>query len=85
VRPGVKRSLLLAAALMSGCETPDKPPLPKFALGAAPPKATDDEKWTTTVERADVEITGGASLTANIALVRNNAHLGAAIAIAFAG
>ncbi len=32
-----------------------------------------------------VEITGGASLTANIALVRNNAHLGAAIAIAFAG
>jgi len=39
---------------MSGCETPDKPPLPKFALGAAPPKATDDEKWTTTVERADV-------------------------------
>ncbi len=27
-----------------------------------------------------VEITGGASLTANIALVRNNAHLGAAIA-----
>ena len=32
-----------------------------------------------------VEITGGASLKANIALVRNNAHLGAAIAIAFAG
>ncbi len=32
-----------------------------------------------------VEITGGASLTANIALVRNNAHLGAAIARAFAG
>ena len=31
-----------------------------------------------------VEITGGASLTANIALVRNNAHLGAAIAGAFA-
>ena len=31
-----------------------------------------------------VEITGGASLTANIALVRNNAHLGAAIAKAFA-
>jgi pseudouridine-5'-phosphate glycosidase len=31
-----------------------------------------------------VEITGGASLTANIALVRNNAHLGAAIATSFA-
>jgi pseudouridine-5'-phosphate glycosidase len=31
-----------------------------------------------------VEITGGASLTANIALVRNNAHLGAEIATAFA-
>ena len=46
--------LLLAAALMSGCETPNKPPLPKFALGAAPPKATEDEKWTATVNRADV-------------------------------
>lgn len=32
-----------------------------------------------------VEITGGASLTANIALVKNNAHLGAEIARAFAG
>jgi pseudouridine-5'-phosphate glycosidase len=31
-----------------------------------------------------VEITGGASLTANIALVRNNAHLGARVAAAFA-
>jgi pseudouridine-5'-phosphate glycosidase len=31
-----------------------------------------------------VEITGGTSLTANIALVRNNAHLGARIASAFA-
>jgi pseudouridine-5'-phosphate glycosidase len=31
-----------------------------------------------------VEITGGASLEANIALVRNNAHLGAQIAAAFA-
>jgi pseudouridine-5'-phosphate glycosidase len=31
-----------------------------------------------------VEITGGESLTANIALVRNNAHLGAAIAREFA-
>jgi pseudouridine-5'-phosphate glycosidase len=30
-----------------------------------------------------VEITGGASLTANIALVRNNAHLGAEIAAEF--
>jgi pseudouridine-5'-phosphate glycosidase len=29
-----------------------------------------------------VEITGGASLTANIALVRNNARLGAAVAVA---
>lgn len=32
-----------------------------------------------------VEITGGASLTANIALVRANAKLGAAIAVAYAG
>jgi len=32
-----------------------------------------------------VEITGGASLTANIALVKNNAHLGAEVAAAFAG
>jgi pseudouridine-5'-phosphate glycosidase len=32
-----------------------------------------------------VEITGGESLTANIALVRNNARLGAAIATAFGG
>jgi hypothetical protein len=39
---------------MSGCETPNKPPLPKCALGAAPPKATEDEKWTATVNRADV-------------------------------
>ena len=39
---------------MSGCETPNKPPLPKFALGAAPPKATEDEKWTATAHRADV-------------------------------
>jgi pseudouridylate synthase len=31
-----------------------------------------------------VEITGGTSLTANIALVRNNAHVGARIASAFA-
>jgi hypothetical protein len=50
----VKRWLLLAAALMSGCETPNKPPLPKFALGAAPSKAAEDEKWTATVNRADV-------------------------------
>ncbi len=32
-----------------------------------------------------VEITGGASLTANIALVRHNARLGAAIAASYAG
>ena len=31
-----------------------------------------------------VEITGGASLTANVALVRNNARLGSAIAAAYA-
>jgi uncharacterized iron-regulated protein len=39
---------------MSGCETPNKPPLPKFALGAGSPKAIEDEKWTATVNRADV-------------------------------
>ncbi|GAA4748667.1 pseudouridine-5'-phosphate glycosidase [Nocardioides endophyticus] len=32
-----------------------------------------------------IEITGGASLTANIALVRHNARLGAAIAVEYAG
>lgn len=32
-----------------------------------------------------VEITGGASLTANIALVKNNARLGAGVAVALAG
>jgi pseudouridine-5'-phosphate glycosidase len=31
-----------------------------------------------------VEITGGASLTANIALVKNNAYLGAQVAAAYA-
>ena len=31
-----------------------------------------------------VEITGGESLTANIALVRNNARFGAAVATAYA-
>ena len=31
-----------------------------------------------------VELTGGASLTANIALVRNNARLGAEIAVRYA-
>jgi hypothetical protein len=39
---------------MSGCETPNKPPLPKFALGAAPPKATEDEKVDGHRHRADV-------------------------------
>src|SRR5215510_14649201 len=39
---------------MSGCATPNKPPLPKFALGAAPPKAAEDDKWAATVHRAEV-------------------------------
>ena len=54
MRSGAKQWLLLAAALMSGCETPNKPPLPKFSLGAAPPKTTEDEKWPAAVQRADV-------------------------------
>jgi Haem-binding uptake, Tiki superfamily, ChaN len=54
VTPGVKWCLLLAAALTSGCGTSGKPPLPKFATGAAPLKAIEDEKWTATVRHADV-------------------------------
>lgn len=54
MKPGVKCWLLLAAALTSGCGTPGKPPLPKFATGAAPLKATEDETWTASVRRADV-------------------------------
>ena len=54
----VKWWLLLAAALMGGCGTPGKPPLPKFATGEAPLKATEDEKWTATVRRADVIYVG---------------------------
>lgn len=46
--------LLLTVALINGCATPGKPPLPKFALGEAPPKATEGEKPTATVHRADV-------------------------------
>jgi len=39
---------------MSGCETPNKPALPKFALGAAPPQTAEDEKWMATLNQADV-------------------------------
>jgi hypothetical protein len=50
----VKWWLLLAAALTSGCASPGKPPLPKFATGEAPHPALADEKWAATVRHADV-------------------------------
>lgn len=33
---------------------PGKPPLPKFATGRAPPKATEDDQWSASVRRANV-------------------------------
>jgi hypothetical protein len=54
VTPGVKWWLLLAAALTSGCGTPGKPPLPKFATGEAPLREPADDTWAATVRRADV-------------------------------
>ncbi len=46
--------LLLAAALLSGCGTLGKPPLPKFATGEAPQAATQDDAWVAGLRRADV-------------------------------
>jgi Haem-binding uptake, Tiki superfamily, ChaN len=38
------RRLLLVTALLSGCATSGKPPLPKFALGEAPPTPPPDAR-----------------------------------------
>jgi Haem-binding uptake, Tiki superfamily, ChaN len=54
VRRSVKWWLLLAVALTSGCRTPGRPPLPKFATGEAPLKEPADDTWAATVRRADV-------------------------------
>jgi hypothetical protein len=54
VTRSVKWWLLLVVALTSGCRTPGKPPLPKFATGEAPLKEPADDTWVATVRRADV-------------------------------
>src|SRR5262249_32097700 len=46
--------LLLLVALTSGCGTLTKPPLPKFAVGGAPPAPPQDEQWAARIRRADV-------------------------------
>ncbi|MEO7167329.1 MAG: ChaN family lipoprotein [Spartobacteria bacterium] len=46
--------VLLAAALTSGCGSLGKPPLPKFAVGAAPPPAAETTARAATLLRADV-------------------------------
>lgn len=46
--------LLVAAALLSGCGTLGRPPLPKFATGEAPSPGPSDETWAAGVRRADV-------------------------------
>ena len=50
----MKRWLLLAAALTSGCALPGKPPLPRFSLGEAPRPAPVEEKWVTRLREVDV-------------------------------
>ncbi len=49
-----RRWLLLVAALTSGCGTPDKPPLPKFAVGVAPRPPTAEETSAARLRQADV-------------------------------
>ncbi len=46
--------LLLAAALLSGCGTFGKPPLPKFATGEAPRPPTQDDTWKAGLQKVDV-------------------------------
>jgi hypothetical protein len=50
----VRRWLLLVAALTSGCGSLEKPPLPKFALGEAPPRTTAAEGSLARLRAADV-------------------------------
>ncbi len=46
--------LLLAAALTSGCGTLGKPPLPKFAVGQAPPPVQTEDAAAAKLRQADV-------------------------------
>ncbi len=54
----VKRWFWLAAVLLTGCGTFNKPALPKFATGEAPRPAAEDEAWAAGVRRADVIYVG---------------------------
>ncbi len=47
-------SLLLTAALTSGCGTPGKPPLPRFAASVAPRPPTAEEASAVRLQQADV-------------------------------
>lgn len=49
-----RRWLLLAAALTTGCGTPGKPPLPKFAASVAPRPATAERPSAPRLRQADV-------------------------------
>ena len=46
--------LLLAAALMSGCGSLGKPPLPKFAIHEAPQPAPEEEAWAAQLRSVDI-------------------------------
>jgi hypothetical protein len=46
--------LLLVTALLSGCATPAKPPLPKFSLGEAPRPAPQVDAWPAKLRGTDV-------------------------------
>jgi hypothetical protein len=50
----VRRWLLLVAALTSGCGSLNKPPLPRFAIGEAPPRPAAEDPWLTKLRAADV-------------------------------
>ena len=55
----MKWGLLLVAALLCGCGTLGKPPLPNFATGEAPrPASTNDEAWAAAARRANVIYVG---------------------------
>jgi len=50
----VRHWLLLAAALTSGCGSLNKPPLPKFAIGEAPPRPAAEDPSVARLRSADV-------------------------------
>jgi hypothetical protein len=47
-------SLLLATAFICGCGSVGKPPLPKFAIGQAPPPMPPSDLWSAKLRGADV-------------------------------